>query len=239
MRGISGNCALAALLLSVAWAAPHEGDHHGHSEKHAHHLHHAPGEAHSHEGEDTCHKLSPPNADFAFALYKSLNAKTAAGNNIFYSPLGIATVLSMLSLGAHGDTHSEMFTTLGYSPDMTQDQVNEAYEHLLHMLGHSQEAQQLDVGNVLALRSGFKTVEKFMNDIKHYYSGEAKSVDFATPADAVTQINSIIATKTHSKILNMLSSLDPDTAMVLINYVYFRGRRNTQAHILACTQIAS
>uniref|UniRef100_A0A667Y536 Serpin peptidase inhibitor, clade A (alpha-1 antiproteinase, antitrypsin), member 1 n=1 Tax=Myripristis murdjan TaxID=586833 RepID=A0A667Y536_9TELE len=204
------------LLLSVAWADHHEGHHHGHS---------ATGEAHSHEGEDICHKISPPNADFAFALYKNLNAKTAAGKNIFYSPLGIATVLSMLSLGAHGATHSEMFTTLGYSPlSMTQDQVNEAYKHLLHMLGHSQEAQQLEVGNALVLRTGFNPVEKFMKDLKDYYSGETFDVDFNTPDTAVTKINSFIAKKTHDKIDNMLSSLDPDTAMVLINYVFFRGK---------------
>ncbi|XP_049914743.1 alpha-1-antiproteinase-like [Epinephelus moara] len=96
MRGIF--CALAALLLAAAWA------------DHQHH-----GSDHSHEGELSCHKLSSPNADFAFALYKSLNAQTAAGKNIFYSPLGISTTLSMMSTGAGGETHSQLFSSLGYS----------------------------------------------------------------------------------------------------------------------------
>ncbi|KAM4633472.1 alpha-1-antitrypsin homolog [Polymixia lowei] len=223
MRGISG--LTVALLLAVAWAAPHDGDHEGHTEEEFHHLHHGPEEVHSHDGEDTCHKLSPPNTDFAFALYKSLNAKAGAGKNIFYSPLGVASALSMLSVGAGGNTHGELFTALGYSAaGLTQVQVNEAYEHLLHMVGHSQEAQQLDIGNALAIRTGFKPLDKFLADVKHFYAGEGFSVDFSTPADAVAKINDFIAKKTHDKIKDQVKDLSPDTAMVLLNYIYFRGK---------------
>ncbi|XP_070705020.1 alpha-1-antitrypsin homolog [Pempheris klunzingeri] len=207
MRGIFAGCALAAVLLAAAWA-----DHHHH---HHHHQHHG--------GEMSCHKLSPPNADFAFALYKSLKAKTDAGKNIFYSPLGISSALSMLSTGASGETLSQMYSSLGYSA-YSQAQVNEAYEHLFHMLGHSQEAQQLDVGNGVALRSGFDPLEKFVKDVKHDYSGEIFSVDFTKPAEAAAEINSFIANKTHDQIKDMVKDLDSDMAMVLINYVYFKGQ---------------
>nr|XP_033504123.1 alpha-1-antitrypsin homolog [Epinephelus lanceolatus] len=205
MHGIF--CALAALLLAAAWA------------DHQHHH----GSDHSHEGELSCHKLSSPNADFAFALYKSLNAHTAAGKNIFYSPLGISTALSMLSTGAGGETHSQLFSSLGYST-LNQTQVNEAYEHLFHMYGHSQEDQRLDVGNAVAVRSGFTPLEKFLNDVRHYYSGEVFNVDLIKPAEAAAEINRFIANKTQDKIKDMVKDLDPDMAMVLINYVYFKAQ---------------
>ncbi|XP_051265237.1 alpha-1-antitrypsin homolog [Dicentrarchus labrax] len=210
MHGIFASCALAALLLAAVWA-----DHH--------HNHHDHGTEHSHDGEMSCHKLSPPNADFGFALYKSLNAKAAARKNIFYSPLGISTALSMLSTGASGETHSQLFSSLGYSAH-NQAQINEAYKHLFHMFGHSQENQQLDVGNGVALRSGFNPVEKFLNDVRHYYSGEIFNVDFTKSAEAAAEINSFIANKTQNKIKDMVKDLDPEMAMVLINYVYFRGQ---------------
>ncbi|XP_028252514.1 alpha-1-antitrypsin homolog [Parambassis ranga] len=203
MHGTFASCALTALLLAVAHAD--------------HHLHH------SHEGEQSCHKLSPPNADFAFALYKSLNSKAAAGKNIFYSPLGISTALSMLSTGARGDTQSQLFSTLGYGA-FNQAQVNEAYEHLFHMLGHSQENQQLDVGNLAAVRSGFSPLEQFLNGVKQFYSGEAFNVDFSKPEEAAAEINRRIASKTQDKIKDMVKDLDPQMAMVLINYVFFRGQ---------------
>ncbi|KAA8583291.1 alpha-1-antitrypsin homolog [Etheostoma spectabile] len=208
MRGIFASCALSALLLAAAWA-----DHH----------HHPPGSEHSHEGELSCHKLSSPNADFAFALYKHLSTNAAAGKNVFFSPLGISTALSMLSTGASGETHRQLFSSLGYSAH-TQAQVNEAYEHLFHMMGHSQESQILDVGNGVAVRSGFSPLEKFLKDVKHYYSADVFNVDFTKPAEAAAQINTFIASKTQDKIKEMVKDLDAEMAMVLINYVYFRGQ---------------
>uniref|UniRef100_A0A3B4WRI7 Alpha-1-antitrypsin homolog n=1 Tax=Seriola lalandi dorsalis TaxID=1841481 RepID=A0A3B4WRI7_SERLL len=193
MRGIFASCALAAALLAVTW------------------------------GEMSCHKLSSPNADFGFALYKSLNAKAAAGKNIFYSPLGISTALSMLSTGARGETQSQLFSSLGYSGH-DQAQINEAYQHLFHMLGHSQEDQQLDVGNAVAVRSGFTPLEKFLKDVKAFYSGESFNVDFTKPVEAAAEINRFIAGKTQDKIKDMVKDLDPEMAMVLINFVYFRGQ---------------
>ncbi|CAI5683170.1 alpha-1-antitrypsin homolog [Oreochromis niloticus] len=207
MRGLFASCVLVALLLAVALA-----DHHHHHSS-----------AHSNEEHDSCHKLSAPNADFAVVLYKSLNAKTAAGNNIFFSPLGISTALSLLSTGARGETHSQLFSSLGYST-LNQTQVNEAYKHLFHMLGESQENQKLDVGNAAAVRSGFSPLDEFLNDIKQYYSGEIFQVDFTKPEEAAAEINKHIASKTHDKIKDMVKDLDPEMAMVLINYVYFRGQ---------------
>ncbi|XP_078130998.1 alpha-1-antitrypsin homolog [Sander vitreus] len=210
MRGIFASCALSALLLAAAWA-----DHHHHH-----------GSEHSHEGELSCHKLSSPNADFTFALYKHLSTNAVAGQNIFFAPLGISTALSMLSTRASGETHRQLFSSLGYSP-FTQTQVNEAYEHLFHMMGHSQASQQLDVGNTVALRSGFSPLEKFLKDVKHYYSADVFNVDLTKPAEAAADINTFIANKTKDKIKDMVKHLDPDMAIVLINYVYFKGQWKT------------
>ncbi|XP_041661936.1 alpha-1-antitrypsin homolog [Cheilinus undulatus] len=167
------------------------------------------------------HRLSSPNADFAFALYKSLKANTAAGKNIFYSPLGISTILSMVSAGAGGETHSQLFSTLGYSA-FNQTQVNEAYKHLFDVHGHSRGNLQLDVGNAAAVRSGFNPLETFLNDVKEFYSGEIFSVS-QDLSETAAKINRFIAKKTRGKIKDMVKDLDPAMVMVLINYVYFKG----------------
>ncbi|XP_010863100.1 alpha-1-antitrypsin homolog [Esox lucius] len=224
MQGISC-CAIAAVLLCIAWAAPHDGDHAGHTEELFHHLHHAAGETHpkhSH-GEESCHLLTPHNADFAFALYKSLSKSNTGNKNVFFSPLGISTSLAMLSLGAKGDTHSQLFSALGYT-GLAPEKVNEAFEHLNHMLGHTDEAMQLDMGNAVALREGFKPEPKFLEDAKHFYASEGFTVDYRDPALAAAEINKYIAEKTADKIKDLVKDLDPETAMVLINYVFFRGK---------------
>ncbi|XP_056150689.1 alpha-1-antitrypsin homolog [Lampris incognitus] len=202
MRGIFGSCAIAAFVLGLAWASP----------------------LHVHETETTSHKLAAPNADFVFALYKNLKAQTAAGENIFFSPVGITTALAMLSVGARGETHSQLFDALRYTANnLTQAQVNQAYEHLVHMLAHHQDGQ-IDVGNALALRTGFKPDKQFMDYIKRFYNGETFDVNFANPAEAVKDINNFIASKTQNKITEQVKDLDPETVMVLINYVFFKGQ---------------
>ncbi|KAM9435095.1 alpha-1-antitrypsin homolog isoform 1-T2 [Clarias gariepinus] len=216
-----------ALLLMVALADHHEGHDHGeHSADHHRHLHHGKNEPHpSYDGKDeSCDKVSSHNADFAFALYNKLSSHPdAKGKNIFFSPLSISMALSMLALGAKGETHSQIFNALGYS-SLTEDQVNEAYEHLLHMVDHSQEAMLLEAGGNLAVREGFKPVNKFLKDLQHFYHGEALTVDFSNPEVAVQEVNNFIAKKTKDIITDMIKSLDEDTIMVLINYIYFRGK---------------
>uniref|UniRef100_A0A672J0S3 Serpin family A member 4 n=1 Tax=Salarias fasciatus TaxID=181472 RepID=A0A672J0S3_SALFA len=176
-----------------------------------------------HEESYACHKLSEPNAEFALALYKKLDAHTEAGKNIFYSPISISAALSMLSSGARGDTRSQLMSTLGYAA-LNQTQVDDGYEHFFHVLEHQQANQQLDVGNVVAVRTGFQPSQQFVADIKQHYVGELHNVDFANPKEAVAQMNKLIASKTHDKIKDMVKDLDPGTIMVLLNYVYFRGQ---------------
>ncbi|XP_043962644.1 alpha-1-antitrypsin homolog [Gambusia affinis] len=200
MRGIFASCALTALLLAVA-------------------------QAHHHIDHDTmkCRAISSPNSNFAFSLYKKINGRTAAGKNIFMSPLGLSAALSMLSTGARGKTQAQLFSTLGYA-NLDQARVNEAYSHLFQMLGQSQQEQKLDLGNSIAVRTGFNPLQTYLTDIQNNYNGEVFSVDFSNPSEAVGQINRHIATKTQDKIKNIVKDLDPSIAMVLINYVYFRGQ---------------
>ncbi|KAI5609457.1 serine proteinase inhibitor, clade A, member 1 precursor, partial [Silurus asotus] len=220
-------CLTFALLLMVALADHHEGhDDAEHSADHHNHLHHGQNEPHpSHEGNDHhSHKISAQNADFAFALYNKLNSHDdTKGKNIFFSPLSISMALSMLAVGAKGETHSQIFSTLGYS-SLTEDQVNEAYEHLMHMLDHSQEAMLLETGGGLAVREGFKPVDKFLKDLQHFYHTEAFAVDFSKPKVAVEEVNKFIAKKTKDTITDMVESLEPETIMVIINYIYFKGK---------------
>ncbi|KAJ8356481.1 hypothetical protein SKAU_G00192750 [Synaphobranchus kaupii] len=216
------HCVLASLFLSTVWTRPQLADH----DDHQHHLHHGEDEPHPvhGKGEKACHRLAPHNANFAFALYKQMAARVEAeSKNVFFSPLGIATTLSLLAIGSKGDTHQQLFQALGYN-QLTTAQVNEAYEHLQHMLAHSQEELKLDKGSAVVLQDGFKPLQKFLDDAKHYYQAQGFTVDFKKPEEAVQAINKFIAEKTDNKISDLLSSVQSDTLMVLLNYIYFRGK---------------
>ncbi|XP_060772206.1 alpha-1-antitrypsin homolog [Neoarius graeffei] len=220
-------CLTFAFLLMVALADHQESHDDGkRSPDLHHHLHHGKNEPHpSHDGKhDSFHKISSHNADFAFTLYNKLSSHTdAKGKNLIFSPLSISIALSMLALGAKGETHSQIFSTLGYS-SFTEDQVNEAYEHLLNTLDHNQESALLEIGGGLAVQEDFKPINQFLKDLQHFYNGEAFSVDFSKPEVAVQEVNKFIAKKTNDTITDILKSLDQDTILVLINYIYFRDK---------------
>lgn len=234
MRRIVAGCLLAALLLLAVASADHNGhndnhDHHhggnnNHNHQHGHHDHqHGPK---GHDGEDHCHLLSSGNADFGFALYRHLKAKSDAKKNIFFSPLGISSALSVLSKGARGNTHRQLFSSLGYGA-FNQSQVDEAYMHLFHMFRHHKGNQELLLGNAAAIRQTFNPLKSYMKDIKEYYAAHVFDVDFAKPKEAAEEINKLIARNTGDMIKDQVKDLDPETVMVLINYIFFKGRRLT------------
>ncbi|KAK2856517.1 hypothetical protein Q5P01_005252 [Channa striata] len=216
MPGTFAICALTSVLLSVTWAEDLRPHHHPH---HQHHPDH-------HEEQLIWDKLHYPNANFAIALYKRLNAEAAAGKNIFFSPLGISNALSVLSAGASGETHRQLFSTLGYST-LNQTQVNKAYEHFLHTLGHGHENEQVNVGNAVALRSGFKPERQYLSVVRHYFLSDIFEVDLSKLDEAAAEINKFIANKTQNKIEDAVKDLDSDMRMMLINYVYFKGEWGT------------
>ncbi|XP_061560431.1 alpha-1-antitrypsin homolog [Phycodurus eques] len=198
MHHFFASCTVVALLLAACLADHHHGDN------------------------MKCKGLSPPNADFGFALYKTLKAKAGAAENIFFSPLGISTALSLLSTGAHGETHSQLFSTLGYS-GKEQDTINQGYKHLFHKLGQNKAHQELDVTNAVAVDSHFSPCDSFMKNAKEFYSAEVLKVDFGKSQEAAAEINSYIANKTRNMIKDHVKELDETMAMMLINTVYFKG----------------
>ncbi|MBN3294909.1 alpha-1-antitrypsin homolog [Amia ocellicauda] len=217
---------IATLLCCAVWGDHHHHDdeHHSGSKDHSHVHHKNEGHPHHEEGEMPCHTISPANADFAFSLYNQLKSRPdAESKNIFFSPLSISTALAMLSLGAKGETHAQIFQALGFG-NMTEKEVKEGFEHLLHMLKHNQKEMQLEAGNAIVLSDGFKASHQFLADAKHYFESEGFSVDFHNPEVAKKRINDFIARKTHNKITDLVQDLDPSTLMVLLNYMFFRGK---------------
>lgn len=210
MRAIVASCMLAALLLAVASG----NDMHDHDHQHG---------SKGHDKGAMCHVLSNGNADFGFALYKRLNEKSNAKENIFFSPLGISVALSVLSKGAREDTHSQLFSSLGYR-SLDQPQVDEAYKHLFHMLMQKKGNQELLLGNAAAVDRTFTPLSTYIKDIEDFYGAKAFEVDFTKPEEAATEINKYIAEKTNGMIKDQVKDLDPDTAMVLINCIFFKGR---------------
>ncbi|CAN8215506.1 unnamed protein product [Coccothraustes coccothraustes] len=168
-------------------------------------------------------KLVFSNADFAFSFYK-LVASEAMDKNIFFSPISISASFAMLALGAKAVTLTQILEGLAFNLKKTQEQeIHEGFCQLLHMLNRSDSEFQLSLGNALFIEETLKPLQKFFDDVKNFYDSEVFSTDFNNSVGAESQINSYIEEKTNGKIVKLVENLDPLTAMVLVNYVFFKA----------------
>ena len=92
------------------------------------------------------------------------------------------------------------------------------------MLNRSDSDLHLSLGNTLFIEETLKPLQKFLDDAKSFYQSEVLSADFNNSSGAENQINSYIEEKTNGKIVKLVENLDPLTAMVLVNYVFFKGK---------------
>ncbi len=80
---------------------------------------------------------------------------------------------------------------------------------------------KLEAANSLWCDQRFRPRSEFIAAVREDYDAEVFGLDFGEDHAAAT-INAWIAEKTHGKIGNILSSLDPVTFLVAINAVYFK-----------------
>jgi serpin B len=167
-------------------------------------------------------RLVDANTEFAFKIFKELMVEDP-GKNIFISPLSISTALLMAYNGAGGSTMADMAGTLEVGYGDIED-VNEGYLDLLESLKGVDRKVSLFICNSVWTEEDFEPLvyPAFIERLDTYYNGELFGRDFGSPG-TVDEINDWISEKTNKKIDNLISEIDPDIVMFLINAIYFKG----------------
>ena len=163
---------------------------------------------------------------FAFDLFKPLIGETKGTGNIMISPFSVSSALSMTMNGAAGETFNAMRSGLRYG-DITLDEINETYQKLMQDMVPVDPRVIMEIANSVWVEKNLAVKADFINALKTWYLAEGKSFDVTDPK-TVDIVNGWIADKTHDKIQKMLTELDPDIAMLLINAVYFKGKWRSQ-----------
>lgn len=167
---------------------------------------------------------------FAFAMYGQL-AKEAAPN-VFYSPFSISQALSMLYVGAKGQTADEMRAAMAI--EQADELVHQGWNALDKELdSRGQGAQgsdgqpfRLNVANAIWVKLGFKLLDEFLDTLSTQYDAGLKALNIAEDPDGSRQIiNKWVEEKTEDKIKDLLppGSIDAGTALVLTNAIYFNA----------------
>ena len=159
---------------------------------------------------------------FAFDLFQPILADAKGDENIMISPFSITSALSMTLNGASGTTFEAMNKALRLD-GKTLEQINNTYLKLMTEMVPVDERVVLEIANSVWVEKHLTVKEPFMKALETWYKAEARDINVLDPG-AVDIVNSWISEKTHDKITDMLSFLEPNLAMLLINAVYFNGK---------------
>uniref|UniRef100_A0A8C3TE80 Serpin domain-containing protein n=1 Tax=Chelydra serpentina TaxID=8475 RepID=A0A8C3TE80_CHESE len=162
--------------------------------------------------------LSASNGSFTLDLFKKLN-ESLKGKNIFFSPWSISSALAMTYVGAKGNTATQM------AEDCKDEDIHSQFQAFISLINKSQTSYLLKTANRLYEEQTFQFLSvKF---VTKYYHAEPQAVNFKKAAEqARKEINSWVESQTEGKIQNLLpkGAVDPNTALVLVNAIYFKGK---------------
>lgn len=185
---------------------------------------------------------SPPSADprdiksvsnglnaFTLALYKATPKK---GNTVL-SPFSVGTALSLVELGAKGESAKALHTLLGAEASDSHRTGLRALTHTLkgggppgEKYGEEIQPHVLDLSNSLWLAKGHDIVPTFRTEANDYYHASASSFDVSNPTEAAQQVNAWVSDATNKKIEEIITpaSITALTRLILVNAVHFVGR---------------
>ncbi|KAL1253677.1 hypothetical protein QQF64_015906 [Cirrhinus molitorella] len=166
--------------------------------------------------------LCRANSLFALDLYRALIARNAE-ENMFFSPLSVSAALSMVYLGARGETSEEMAKVLSFS--FVSD-VHSHFETLISTINSPSASYILKLANRLYGENTFNFLPEYLDSTLKLYHAELQAVDFIGASDVSRRlINKWVEEQTEKKIKDLLKpgTVTGMTRLVLVNAIYFKG----------------
>ncbi|NXQ12051.1 A1AT protein, partial [Peucedramus taeniatus] len=171
----------------------------------------------------SCQRITPSNTDFAFQFYRQATTQEP-DKNIFFSPVSISAALALLALGSRGSSQAQLLQGLAFNlTSIQKEEIHDGFRQLLRLLSRPGSQVQLSMGNTLFMDKHLKPMKTFLKDIKKLYRGKAVSSSFQNSTKAKKEINDYVKNKTHGNINRIVEDLDPNTLIVIVNYIYFKA----------------
>lgn len=141
--------------------------------------------------------------------------------NFIISPLSVQTALTLLWLGATGQTATKLQAGLKLGTSSNTVVGNE-FNTLLRQL---QNGTAVELANAIYVMKGYQIQPNYKSIVTKQFYSVIQPLNFANNVQSADTINSWVSQKTHDKITNLISAdmLDSLTRLVLVNAIYFNG----------------
>jgi serine protease inhibitor len=158
---------------------------------------------------------------FAFALAEQQLAAADAGQNVLVSPLSVQIALAMTYQGAKGQTATEMIQTLQME-GVERSSFNDYFKLLGDYLPKLDSKTELSLANSIWYKKDLVLRQPFLEHNERFYKAQLEELDFSLPT-APDRINQWVNQHTKGKISEIIKQIPSNTALYLINAVYFKG----------------
>ncbi len=162
-------------------------------------------------------KIIKGNNKFSIDIFQAMKTPE---ENLFFSPLSIYTLLSMVFAGARGLTETQIKTVLHIKLD--QIRLHLEFKKLLRVFQRD-TGSELSMANLLCIHENYQLLEKYLWIIEDNYGGAIWKLDFNDIPKTCSKINAWVAEHTQGKIKDVIHSLKEDIGLVLVNAIYFKG----------------
>ncbi len=158
---------------------------------------------------------------FGLALFQRVRAG-APDSNVFLSPASAAMALGMTLNGAAGPTFDSMRAALR-AGGLGQAEINAGFRSVIDLLRGLDPTTEFRIANSIWAQSGVPWKPEFLNAGRTAFDAEIRSLNLQAP-EAVTTINDWVSSSTNGKIPTIISQIQSNEVMFLINAIYFKGR---------------
>ncbi len=168
-------------------------------------------------------QLSTSINSYSICMYK----KTLQANkNILLSPISSYISLMAIYEGSNGRTQNEFKKAL-----LLKDQQNSVtLGSLTKEITNSKSTTSLNISNAIWLNNNFSLKPAFEKILSQNFATDFSNLNFSEQSPSATTINNWVTDKTNGYIKNIISPNDisKETAMVLTNAIYFKGKWKEQ-----------
>jgi len=154
---------------------------------------------------------------FSLDIYHALKTPQ---NNLFFSPLSIFTLLSMVFAGARGLTETQIKSVLHIK--LEQIRFHPEFKKLLRVFQRDTDSE-LSMANLLCIHEKYQLLEKYLWIVEDTYGGTIWKLDFNAIPETCSKINAWVAEHTQGKIRDVIQTVKEDDGLVLVNAIYFKG----------------
>uniref|UniRef100_A0A336MFK5 CSON014667 protein n=1 Tax=Culicoides sonorensis TaxID=179676 RepID=A0A336MFK5_CULSO len=165
---------------------------------------------------------------FTKNLFKELIKHFKSNDFYAYSPLSIQSCITMLYMGAEGETADSIAEALHYNENFNKIEVASLIKILME---NGEEEESIEYANGLLVDSNLKISDFYQKLMKTYFHSNIDKMDGKNDENTVKNVNQWIQGRTHGKIKDIISKMDlvneekkERKKFILLDAIYFKGR---------------